>query len=158
MSRDLSISQSHVSENKNIVYFVVFFFPTFLFIQDSSTHKKVRFIQIVFCISAFIYWNCRSNKWSIIPTAQILFHMGRIIFLSETLLLYTGLLRWSPPKNISWDMHHLLWKHFIVLMLSDSSFVTPCFFSQQFTFFWVDMQILLQKLRNAGPLSKCKGC
>lgn len=61
-------------------------------------------------ISAFIYQNCRNNKLLIIPTAQNLLHMGRIIFVSETFLLSTGQIRWSSPENISWDMHHLLMK------------------------------------------------
>lgn len=107
-------------------------------------------------ISAFIYQDCRNNKLLIIPTAQNLLHMGRIIFLSETFLLWTGQIRWSPPENASWDMHIYLWKPFIVLKLSDCSFVAPHFFSQQFISFWIDVQILLLKLKNAGLLSKCE--
>lgn len=106
-------------------------------------------------ISAFIYQNCRNNKLLIIPTSQNLLHMGRIIFVSETFLLCTG--QMIP----SWE-HIMRYAHLLMKALhcsqAVSSFVTPCFFSQQFISFWIDVQILLLKLKNAGLLSKCEAC
>jgi len=87
-----------MSKNQNIVYYLGFLL-TFLFIHGSPTHKKVGYTQISFWISVFIYQNCRSTKWSILPTAQSLLHVGRTICLSETFLPCTGLPQRIPSQE-----------------------------------------------------------